>query len=129
MRDDQPANAEKSRLPKEIIDGLKESFARFLRIEAAGGIILLIFTVATLVLSNSPWAQLCASKPEIISSSYSSGPLGRKQMEASVTTLQQLSDVPDGALHRRQAVRVLAARDSAHAQDKHTKRHSRTSAR
>lgn len=57
MREDKPANPESSRLPKEIIDRLKEPFARFLQLEAAGGAILLMFTVAALVLSNSPWAH------------------------------------------------------------------------
>jgi Na+/H+ antiporter NhaA len=32
-------------------------FASFLRIEAAGGAILLALTIAALVLSNSPWAH------------------------------------------------------------------------
>jgi NhaA family Na+:H+ antiporter len=46
-----------TRLPKEFVDRLAQPFARFLRIEAAGGVVLLVFTVAALVLSNSPWAR------------------------------------------------------------------------
>lgn len=43
-----------------MVDGLTKPFARFLRIEAAGGAVLLLFTVAALVLSNSPWADVYA---------------------------------------------------------------------
>jgi NhaA family Na+:H+ antiporter len=43
-----------------LVDGLTKPFARFLRIEAAGGAVLLLFTVAALVLSNSPWADVYA---------------------------------------------------------------------
>lgn len=57
MSEDRQANAE-ARLPKELVDRLTRPFARFLRIEAAGGAVLLSFTVAALVLSNSPWAHL-----------------------------------------------------------------------
>ncbi|GAA5194718.1 Na+/H+ antiporter NhaA [Ferrimonas gelatinilytica] len=45
-----------SRLPKEFADRLANPFVRFLRIESAGGAMLLFFTVAALILSNSPWA-------------------------------------------------------------------------
>jgi NhaA family Na+:H+ antiporter len=58
MSEDRLANTEITRLPKEVVDRLKEPFARFLRIEAAGAAVLLLFTVAALVLSNSPWAHL-----------------------------------------------------------------------
>lgn len=44
-------------LPRELIDRVAPLVARFLRIEAAGGAVLLLFTVAALVLSNSPWAD------------------------------------------------------------------------
>lgn len=57
MREDRQPNAQITRLPKELVDRLTKPFARFLRIEAAGGAILLLFTVAALVLSNSPWAE------------------------------------------------------------------------
>jgi NhaA family Na+:H+ antiporter len=46
-----------SRLPKGFVDRLTKPFAQFLRIEAAAGSILLLFTVIALALSNSPWAH------------------------------------------------------------------------
>jgi len=57
MKNDQEGNAEYTRLPTELLDRLTKPFTRFLAIEAAAGGILLIFTVAALVLSNSPWAH------------------------------------------------------------------------
>jgi NhaA family Na+:H+ antiporter len=57
MREDRLPNAQIARLPRELVDRLTKPFARFLRVEAAGGAILLLFTVAALVLSNSPWAE------------------------------------------------------------------------
>jgi NhaA family Na+:H+ antiporter len=57
MITDHQANPEAIRLPKEFADRLANPFARFLRIESAGAAILLLFTVAALVLSNSPWAD------------------------------------------------------------------------
>lgn len=57
MTDEQRSNAEPTRLPTEILDRLAKPFARFLAIEAAAGGTLLFFTVAALVLSNSPWAH------------------------------------------------------------------------
>ncbi|WP_226647749.1 Na+/H+ antiporter NhaA [Microbulbifer variabilis] len=50
-------NTEATRLPREFVDLLKSPFVRFLRIDAAGAAILLLFTLAALVLSNSPWAN------------------------------------------------------------------------
>ena len=44
-------------MPKEYVDRLTNPFVHFLHIESAGGAILLLFTVAALVLSNSPWAN------------------------------------------------------------------------
>lgn len=44
------------RLPRGLIDRVAPPFARFLHIEAAGGAVLLLCTVAALILSNSPWA-------------------------------------------------------------------------
>ena len=58
MSEDPQANTEITRLPKEFVDRLTRPFTRFLRIKAAGGDVLLLFTVAALVLSNSPWAHL-----------------------------------------------------------------------
>lgn len=57
MIKDHQINSENICLPKEFLDRLAKPFARFLRIETVGGSILLIFTVAALVLSNSPWAD------------------------------------------------------------------------
>ena len=44
-----------ARLPKGLIDRLARPFARFLRVEAAGGAVLLVVTLGTLALANSPW--------------------------------------------------------------------------
>jgi NhaA family Na+:H+ antiporter len=57
MITDQQANPEATRLPKEFVDRLTNPFVRFLHIESASGLVLLLFTVAALVLSNSPWAD------------------------------------------------------------------------
>jgi NhaA family Na+:H+ antiporter len=57
MSQDEQTNTEITRLPKEFVDRLTRPFARFLRIEAAGGAFLLLSTIAALVLSNSPWAH------------------------------------------------------------------------
>ncbi len=57
MITDQQANTVTIRLPKEFVDRLTNPFVRFLHIESAVGAILLLFTVAALVLSNSPWAD------------------------------------------------------------------------
>jgi NhaA family Na+:H+ antiporter len=43
-------------LPAEIADRFTEPFARFLKIEAAAGITLLLATLAALILSNSAWS-------------------------------------------------------------------------
>jgi NhaA family Na+:H+ antiporter len=58
MNEDQVTNTDITRLPKEIADRLKKPFIRFFHIEAAGGAVLLLFTIAALVLSNSPWAHV-----------------------------------------------------------------------
>jgi NhaA family Na+:H+ antiporter len=50
---DQQSNPEATRLPKEFVDRLTNPFVRFLHIESAGGVILLFFTIAALVISNS----------------------------------------------------------------------------
>jgi NhaA family Na+:H+ antiporter len=57
MTNDQKTSPESTQLPKEFIDQLRRSFARFLHIESAGGAILLLFTVIALIISNSPWAN------------------------------------------------------------------------
>jgi NhaA family Na+:H+ antiporter len=45
-------------LPSAVLDRVRRPFSRFLAIEAAAGIMLLLATLAALVLSNSPWAHL-----------------------------------------------------------------------
>ncbi len=57
MLPDQQTDSEAARLPKENIDRLTKPFVRFLHIQSASGAILLLFTVAALFLSNSPWAD------------------------------------------------------------------------
>ena len=53
-----PQNQAKlAKLPAGFVDRLTKPFNRFLRIEAAAGAVLLLFTVAALVLSNSPWSH------------------------------------------------------------------------
>ena len=57
MSEDKKNNTDYTRLPSEPIDGVVKPFVHFLDIESAAGAILLLFTVAALVLSNSPWAD------------------------------------------------------------------------
>ncbi|WP_344955975.1 Na+/H+ antiporter NhaA [Zobellella aerophila] len=57
MSNSQQKNAGMPQLPRELIDRLTKPFLQFLRIEAAAGLVLLLFTVAALVLSNSPWSH------------------------------------------------------------------------
>jgi Na+:H+ antiporter, NhaA family len=54
MRQNRQGDAGLARLPTELVDRLTRPFAQFLRIEAASGAVLLLFTLAALVLSNSP---------------------------------------------------------------------------
>ena len=58
MSEERQPNAPLTQLPREFVNRLTKPFVRFLRIEAAGSAILLLFTVAALVLSNSPWSHL-----------------------------------------------------------------------
>lgn len=44
-------------LPREIADRFTRPFARFLRVEAASGILLLVAALAALSLANSPWSS------------------------------------------------------------------------
>ena len=57
MKDELRGNSVSTRLPTEFLDRLTKPFTRFLAIEAASGAVLLSFTVAAIVLSNSPWAH------------------------------------------------------------------------
>lgn len=54
MHDGQKQNTQLAHLPKESVHRLTAPFTRFLRIEAAGGGLLLICTAIALALSNSP---------------------------------------------------------------------------
>lgn len=56
MHGDGQENTELHRLPRESVHRLTAPFIRFLRIETAGGAVLLLCTVLALALSNSPWA-------------------------------------------------------------------------
>jgi NhaA family Na+:H+ antiporter len=58
MNADRQPITDLTQLPREFVDRLTKPFVRFLRIEAAGSAVLLLFTVAALALSNSPWAYL-----------------------------------------------------------------------
>src|SRR5436190_18138332 len=49
--------ATEPRLPVEPIDRLIKPIVRFLHIEAASGVVLLLFTVAALILANSPVSE------------------------------------------------------------------------
>lgn len=57
MSRDRQADAGLVRLPSEPVDSLTRPFAQFLGVEAAAGAVLLLFTLAALLLSNSPWAD------------------------------------------------------------------------
>ncbi len=48
MKQDRGAGRELTRLPKKFVDRLAKPFARFLRIEATGGGILLLATIVAL---------------------------------------------------------------------------------
>jgi len=58
MSEARDADTETTQLPPALVNRLAQPFAWFLRIEAAGGAILLLFTAAALGLSNSPWAAI-----------------------------------------------------------------------
>lgn len=59
MREDRQHDAGLARLPTGLIDRLTKPFVHFVRIEAAAGLVLLLFTTTALVLSNSPWSHQC----------------------------------------------------------------------
>jgi NhaA family Na+:H+ antiporter len=52
--DPQPP-VEPAGLPRELVDRFSRPFDRFLRLEAAGGAVLLLVTLGTVALVNSPW--------------------------------------------------------------------------
>lgn len=47
-----------TRLPRVAIDGVAQSFARFLRVETAAGGVLLACTLVALLVANSPWSDV-----------------------------------------------------------------------
>lgn len=57
MTDDPQPEPPHTRLPPAYVNRLIQPITRFLHIEAAGGAVLLLFTVAALALSNSSWAH------------------------------------------------------------------------
>ncbi|WP_298826575.1 Na+/H+ antiporter NhaA [uncultured Piscinibacter sp.] len=57
MSEDRTVTTGTTQLPKELVDRLTRRVTRFFRIEAAGGVVLLLLTVAALLISNSPWAH------------------------------------------------------------------------
>ncbi len=54
-----------SRLPQEPVQRWMQPLARFLHIEAASGVALLVCTLAALTLANSPWADAFAALWEV----------------------------------------------------------------
>jgi NhaA family Na+:H+ antiporter len=61
MSDGRDTGTHLTRLPKELADRLKKPLARFLRVEAAAGAVLLLAAAAAIGLSNSPWAHRWAA--------------------------------------------------------------------
>lgn len=57
MDRDQKSDPGLGQLPREAIDRFTRPFARFLRIETAGGVALLVAAITAFVLSNSAWAH------------------------------------------------------------------------
>ena len=54
---DNPALTQRASLPAEPIDRVVAPIARFLHVESAGGVVLLLATVAALALANSPASE------------------------------------------------------------------------
>ncbi|MNO33946.1 Na(+)/H(+) antiporter NhaA [compost metagenome] len=57
MSRDRQTDREHIKLPKVPADRLTQPFSHFLHVETAAAGVLLVFTIAALVLSNSPWAH------------------------------------------------------------------------
>lgn len=55
------AQESQTALPSEKVDRVTIPFARFLRIEAAAGLLLFTTTVVALSLANSPWSKVYLS--------------------------------------------------------------------
>jgi Na+:H+ antiporter, NhaA family len=57
MNDERPAKELSVRLPSAVVERLTRPFSRFLRIETAAGVVLLVSALVALILSNSRWAD------------------------------------------------------------------------
>lgn len=57
MNNNQPVKNDLAHLPTQPVERLTKPFVWFLRVEAAGGSVLLAFTVVAVLLSNSTWAH------------------------------------------------------------------------
>jgi NhaA family Na+:H+ antiporter len=57
VNQDRSTTTDLARLPRELVDRLRNPLARFLRIETLGGAVLLAAAITALVLSNSPWGS------------------------------------------------------------------------
>lgn len=57
MNNDVRSHTKLARLPNEPIDWVTKPFLRFLHVETTTGIVLLLFTLIALILSNSPWSH------------------------------------------------------------------------
>jgi Na+:H+ antiporter, NhaA family len=55
------ASSDIAKLPRELLDRLTHPLTHFLRIEALGGVVLLMAATAALLLSNSPWSHFFAN--------------------------------------------------------------------
>ncbi|MEQ8791846.1 MAG: Na+/H+ antiporter NhaA [Pirellulaceae bacterium] len=53
----QPLPDDENPLPKEPVDRVIRPIVRFMHVEAASGVVLLICTIVALVLANSPWGE------------------------------------------------------------------------
>lgn len=65
MKQERQSDRDPTQLPKVLADLLTRPFSRFLHIETAAAGVLLLFTLAALILSNSPWAHSFLSLWEI----------------------------------------------------------------
>jgi NhaA family Na+:H+ antiporter len=57
MADERPGPRTFGGLPEEPVDRMVAPLVRFLHVEAASGVLLLIFTIAALLLANSPFSE------------------------------------------------------------------------
>lgn len=58
MNSPQERSSADVQLPRGLIDRVTPPFVRFFRIEAAGGAVLLLFTITAIALANSPWSKV-----------------------------------------------------------------------